>query len=318
MERVRALFAAEGAAAFPLAAWGALHDGTHCMGTWAAEGPSDWLYDQLFDLASLTKVILTTTWAMRLWERGILDLDRDLGRGFSPRHLLLHNSGLPAHKEYWVTASDPEEAWQQILSEPLEAAPGERTEYSCVGFMTLYHHLGELVGGGVDQDAEFAGLLRGWGFRWGSEVPADTIPTEGGLQGQTHDENSRFLGGMAGNAGLFGSITAVLRFLEAQTSGQLAKLETVAEWTRRQTPDSTRALGWDTKSLEGYTSAGQRFGPKSYGHTGFTGTCIWVDPDAGIAGVLLTNRVVYGRQNERIKEFRPKFFDALYEDLLAE
>jgi CubicO group peptidase (beta-lactamase class C family) len=134
------------------------------------------------------------------------------------------------------------------------------------------------------------------------------------IQGEVHDPLACFMGGVSGNAGLFATIGDVACFLrlmvnEGEFKGKrMIRKDTIRTWTKRAGPTSTRALGWDTKSEEG-SSAGTQFSMSSYGHTGFTGTGIWIDPERGIFGALLSNRVHPTAENEKIKEFRPRFYD---------
>ena len=137
------------------------------------------------------------------------------------------------------------------------------------------------------------------------------------IQGEVHDPNTFALGGVAGHAGLFSTVGDVARFLSAMlTSRFVANPETVTQFTSRQSATSTRGLGWDTKSPEG-SSAGSRFGPRSYGHTGYTGTSVWADPDSGRFAVLLTNRVHPTSENIKIRDVRPAFHDAVWQVLGA-
>jgi CubicO group peptidase (beta-lactamase class C family) len=134
-------------------------------------------------------------------------------------------------------------------------------------------------------------------------------PTEGGLQGVVHDPTARLLGGVAGHAGLFSTLGDLQIFMSGLLGGSIVRADTLEMFTRRASSQSSRALGWDTVS-EG-CSAGSKFGPRSFGHTGFTGTSIWVDPDRGVYAILLTNRVYPTADNVKIKEFRPRFHDAV-------
>ena len=275
--------------------------------------------ESLFDLASLTKVIATTTSAMLLWQDGALQLDQRVqelvpefkGEGKSAvtiRHLLTHESGLPAHRDFWKLA--PEDRWHAILAEPLESSPGAETRYSCVGFLALQQVLLSLTGERYE-DA--------WAwpfFRVVDQLELDVcfnpapdqkercVPTEGALQGVVHDENARSLGGMAANAGLFGTIKAVAAF------AQWVQAKRGPEWTSRQGLAS-RALGWDTNHRH-QASAGQLFSERSFGHTGFTGTSLWIDPDHDLFAVLLTNRVHPIRDNDRIRDFRLRFHEHVF------
>lgn len=292
--------------------------------------------ETVYDLASLTKVIVTNTSAMCLYQDGALILDQPvaevipefIGSGkqaVTIKNLLLHNSGLPAHRDFWKILGNAEDRWRAILAEPIEAVPGVRTHYSCVGFLVLQQVLLRLTGERYEEawTWPFHRIARGLGanlvFCPDSNLRSRIAPTEEidgvVLQGVVHDENSRSLGGIAGNAGLFGDVRSVARFARwILNNGEgLVEANIVREWTRRQAvadPLSTRGLGWDTKSVAG-SSAGDQFGPHSFGHTGFTGTSLWIDPDLKRFAVLLTNRVHPTRENVGIQAFRPLFHNLI-------
>jgi CubicO group peptidase (beta-lactamase class C family) len=132
------------------------------------------------------------------------------------------------------------------------------------------------------------------------------------IQGEVHDPTATVIGGVAGHAGLFSTLDDLVKYMTFLQKGGIVKLGTIREFTRRQDPKSTRALGWDTKSPEG-SSAGTKFGPRSFGHTGYTGTSVWCDPDRGLFAILLTNRVHPTSENTKIIPFRGRFHDAVWE-----
>lgn len=140
------------------------------------------------------------------------------------------------------------------------------------------------------------------------------------IQGEVHDETASMLGGVAGHAGLFSTAEDIAKVLQMLLQNgrfndrQLIKPETVMLFTRRQSDKSTRALGWDTKSETG-SSAGNLFGEDSYGHTGFTGTSVWTDPERKLFVVFLTNRVYPTRQNNKLSKVRPALHDAVFKAL---
>lgn len=292
----------------------------------------------VWDLASVTKVFATTSVAMLLAQDGSLDIDRPVRdyvprfslAGVTVRNLLRHDSGLIPHRAFDELSSDRADAWRRILGEPAVYPTGSEAQYSCVGFMVLFQGLTSVLGcDGPPEDPERGGrfeaflqdrLLTPVGARETCFNPSDAAtcaPTEvknGRLiHGEVHDENARFLGGVSGNAGLFAPIRDVALFgsLLVRSGEGVFDATLFAEWTRRQEPKSTRGLGWDTKGAEG-SSAGGRFGPRSFGHLGFTGTSLWVDPDAGMFAALLTNRVHPTRENLKHVEFRPRFHDLAY------
>lgn len=272
----------------------------------------------IYDLASLTKVLMTTLLALEAVQDGALGLNQmvkevlpEFHDGVTFRHLLLHNSGLPAHRLYPEIAESAQEAKELILREPLIRAPGTETEYSCIGFLVLYFALEAL---GYSSPRTWAKL--GAEFTFSPEpraAPTELLMNNGStlvLQGWVHDENARFLGGRAGNAGLFGDAATVARLAQfwlREGEGEIPHQQ-VKEWRSKATD---RALGWDIKSETG-SSAGSMFGPQSFGHTGFTGTSLLVDPEARIFAVLLTNRVHPSRDNLKIKDVRPRFHDAVF------
>ena len=138
------------------------------------------------------------------------------------------------------------------------------------------------------------------------------------IQGEVHDPNAMLLGGVAGHAGLFSTAGDLAVFLTMLLNGgrhadlQLIQPATVEKFTARVGEGSTRALGWDTKSAEG-SSAGTKFAMRSFGHTGYTGTCVWTDPERKMFGILLSNRVHPTSENLKITQVRPKFFNAVAE-----
>lgn len=333
--------------AFPGAAFGVLSHGEivamDAVGHFTYEDASPRVTaTTVYDLASLTKVVATTSTAMILQDRGILDLDMPLGDvlpGFvigkqpgSPkqlvtlRMLLAHSSGLPAYKRLFETAKTPYEMLRACLLMPLEAAPMERAVYSDIGFLLLGKAL-EVLGG--ESLADFCGreVFTPLGLgdtryciprEWWPLIPPTEIDNSFRhrvIQGEVNDENCAVLGGCAGHAGLFSSVPDLLGFARALLSPQkepsIFRPETVSLFsTRRVFPaGSSRALGWDTPSQP--SSSGRLFGPRSIGHLGFTGTSLWIDPDRELAVVLLTNRTWPDRSNQAIKRVRPAFHDAI-------
>ncbi|MGA2047120.1 MAG: serine hydrolase domain-containing protein [Terracidiphilus sp.] len=300
----------------------------------------------IYDIASLTKVVSTTAAAMLLYQRGLLDLETPLGEllpgfvvGRAPaeharhvklRHLLAHNSGLPGYAEFFRTAIAPSALYRGCLELPLEAEPGERAEYSDPGFILLGKALEvlthEYLAKWVHREV-FAPLeLSATGFCPAQHSRAAIPPTEEDvtlrhrrIQGEVQDENAWLLHGAAGHAGLFSNVADLLRFSaeilqSASRNGspgsRLFESETVEQFATKQAPaGSSRALGWDTPS-DG-SSSGHYFSSRSIGHLGFSGCSLWIDLDAEIAVVLLTNRTWPDRQSQLIREVRPAFHDAI-------
>ena len=295
--------------------------------------------DTIFDLASLTKVLATVPIAMQQVERGAIALDDPVRRHIpvwkdadradvTLRDLLSHCSGLAGHAplyEYCRTRADFKAA---ICSSPLVYAPRTRAVYSDLGFMLLGFVLES--DSALDQrfDAVRAQMAVAEDLQfhpprlWHSRIAPTEVDRGRGrlLVGEVHDENAWALGGVAAHAGLFGTAAAVgqcarhfLQVLAGRTGAfTRATLDTFI--TRRaDVPGSSRALGWDT--MLPTSSCGRRISPRAFGHTGFTGTSLWIDPERGVYVVLLTNRVHPTRGNEAIRQVRPAFHDAVLEAL---
>ena len=295
--------------------------------------------DTVFDLASLTKVIATTSLIVRLVGAKRLNWDTPLSErlegwsegarsGIQIRHLLDHSAGLAAHARLWETARGRREFEAAIASLPIERAPGVASVYSDLGFILLGLVIGDLLDRPLD-DA-FAMFTTELGLEEIRYRPPDgwlprTAPTEfdswrGRLAyGEVHDENAAALGGIAGHAGLFGTAPAVGRFarLVLRSFQEPTGLATPSQMhhvaTRTGVPGSSRALGWDTMLPS--SSCGTRMSPTAIGHTGFTGTSLWIDWERDRYVTLLTNRVHPTRKNDRIAALRPRVHDAVLDDL---
>ena len=268
----------------------------------------------IYDLASLTKVVATTTAIMILYDEGKIRLDDrviqyipEFGGGAKDnvtiRMLLEHRSGLPAGRDLWRLASTPEEARAAVISTPLFAAPGHYIEYSDLGAAMLGFVAEAISGERLDQFLEtrvFAPLsMTDTRFRPDASLRGRIAPTELNpprgypLRGEVHDENAYALGGVAGHAGLFSTASDLAVFAQMLLNGgsyngtRIVADSTVKLFTRRAA--GTRALGWDTCGGKG--SCGTYFSSTAYGHTGFTGTSLWIDPEREMFVVLLTNRV---------------------------
>lgn len=316
--------------------------------TYEAEAPPV-LPGTVYDLASLTKVLATTLACMRLFERGLLELDRPLAAwlpGFTAaapsdsrrgavtaRMLLDHSSGLPGYGRLFEQAADREAMIELALRQPLTADPGTRAEYSDIGFILLGHLLETLLGEGLDRYCrrEIHGPL---GMTETCFCPAPELrpqipPTEEDrelrrrvIQGEVQDENAWRMDGVAGHAGLFASVADVLAAAECLLAGgtsrsgaRLLESGTIELFAARslQPPGSSRALGWDTPSPA--SSAGNAFSARSIGHLGYAGTSLWIDLEARVAAVLLTNRTWPDRASGAIRALRPRFHDTLRAEL---
>lgn len=306
-----------------------------------------------YDVASITKVLATTTAAMLLYQRGVLDLDTPLGellpgfvvgrpseegaRHVTIRHLLAHSAGLPGYVELFRTATTPDAILRACLQLPLEAEPGTRAEYSDIGFILLGKALEVLTRESLATWLErevFRTLgLSTTGFNPAQSARALIPPSEEDIslrqrriQGEVQDEHAFRMRGIAGHAGLFSNVPDLLRFsrviLAAGYSGANTAADpffsrnTVERFAERQDPEgSSRALGWDTPSKD--SSAGHHFSQHSIGHLGYSGCSLWIDLDASLAVVLLTNRTWPDRKTQLIREVRPAFHDAIREALAS-
>ncbi len=263
-------------------------------------------FNTVYDLASLTKVICTATAARVLVSRGLLDLDVFVGEylpGYAPRitsrNLLLHDSGLPAYPELWRFPAS--EFWSRVYAVELEAPPGSRTCYSCLGFLVLQRVI-ESVSGLSFRDFVTSSVLQPFELSSSSfgSASANCAPTN--RRGVVHDPLAFMAGGAAGNAGLFSTIGDIARFAQLVLRGDSLF---DASWCRRQGLGD-RGLGWDIKSREG-SCLSSSWSSESFGHLGYTGTSLWIDPEAGRFAVLLSNRVHPTEENRKIVEFRPRF-----------
>ena len=298
--------------------------------------------ETVFDLASLTKVVATTTVVMGLVDAGAIRLEDRIGRWLpdwrgSDRatvtivDLLEHAGGLTAHLPFYRDHQGRAEFQHTICTLPLEYRPRAQSIYSDLGFMLLAFLAADAAGGDsvAEQFDKLANSLELGDLRY--RPPAAwrprTAPTELDrwrgrlLRGEVHDENGWALGGVAGHAGLFGTAPAVGRFAQAlldtlHGAPRLANPATLARFLRHSdVPGSSRALGWDTMLVT--SSCGHRLSPDAFGHTGFTGTSLWIDPSQDLYVALLTNRVHPTRTNEGILAVRPAVHDAVVEALVT-
>jgi CubicO group peptidase (beta-lactamase class C family) len=307
--------------------------------------------ETVYDVASITKVVATTAAAMLLFQQGVLDLDTPLGellpgfvvgrssgeraRHVKMHHLLAHNSGLPGYVEMFRTSTTPDALLRACLQQPLEAEPGARAEYSDIGFILLGKALEVLIRESlatwVDREVLRPLGMTATGFNPPSSLRPLIPPTEEDrefrqrrIQGEVQDEHAYLLRGVAGHAGLFSNVPDLLSFAGEILSSVRGSVDparpplfskaTVERFAELQGPDgSSRALGWDTPSKD--SSAGHHFSAHSIGHLGFSGCSLWIDLEASMAVVLLTNRTWPNRQSQLIREVRPAFHDAVREAL---
>ena len=281
---------------------------------WNTDSPGVSTDRTIYDLASLTKVVATTTAAMILFDEGKLSLDAkvaDFIPGFvgkwkdevTIRHLLTHRSGLPAGRDLWRIAQSPEAARQAVIETPLAFRPGLYFEYSDLGADMLGMVVEVAAGMPLDVFVRQR-VFEPLGMSDTFFLPPDSVhdrvaPTEVSpprgypLQGQVHDENAYALGGVAGHAGLFGTADDLAVFAQMMLDGgiyrgtRIISDSTVRLFTQRAA--GSRALGWEM--AEGRHGAGAYLSPSAYGHVGFTGTSLWIDPQRNMFVILLTNRV---------------------------
>jgi CubicO group peptidase (beta-lactamase class C family) len=327
----------------------------------------------LFDLASLTKVVATATMSMLLYERGLLDLDAPVAaivpefisaspetkqdlrrREVTLRMLLAHCSGLPAYERLFRKARTRDALLHAAVAMSLATDPGQRSEYSDLGFIILGVALERLANESLDRfcQREVFGPLGMTNTTYnpppeqrknipptanecGANTPvreeSKSQPSAGVkqnlafsqsstfrgriIQGEVHDENASVLGGIAGHAGLFATAEDVARFAHCILDGgpPILRPETVALFTRRESsPEGTsRALGWDTPSPP--SQSGKYLSSSSFGHLGYTGTSLWIDPERQLSITLLTNRTWPDCANDAIKQLRPALHDAVIE-----
>jgi CubicO group peptidase (beta-lactamase class C family) len=275
----------------------------------------------IFDLASISKVLGTTLGIMKLVDSRTISLDDHVSMYFpefasSPkdsiqiRHLLTHTSGLPAFRVYVDSLKSRPEIIQAILNEPLINPPGAEYLYSDLGMITAGLIIEKVTGKRQDDwlQETFYGPLAMIHTTYnpaqqGPDIlrripPAeiDTVYRHQRIQGTVHDERAYYMDGVAGHAGLFSTTADLAIFDQLLLNGghyagkTYLSEEVIATFIRRQPPHNRRALGFDMKLLEGFTTAGQLASEATYGHLGFTGTSLWIDPERQVAIILLTNR----------------------------
>jgi CubicO group peptidase (beta-lactamase class C family) len=309
--------------------------------------------DTIFDLASLTKPLATTLAIMKLVDQAQIGLDQPLSdlisdvplmdkKDLTPRLLLNHSAGFTDWKPFYLdlTAYEAKERKkvlrEQILKDPFTYSPGEECLYSDLGFMILEWIIEEASGMTMRRFVEQSfyqplSLQRTFLREDGLTLPfkkeifaatEDCPWRKKVIQGEVHDENAWAVGGYSGHAGLFGTAEEVYVLVNLLREHYLGKRddylkpETVRVFFTRQdiVKKSDWCLGWDTPSEED-SSSGKYFSRNSVGHTGFTGTSVWMDLDRDVVVILLTNRIHPTRNNEEIKTFRPKLHDMIMEEL---
>ncbi|HEV7993416.1 MAG TPA: serine hydrolase [Gemmatimonadaceae bacterium] len=292
----------------------------------------------LYDMASLTKVVATTTAAMILEDEGKLDVSRPVHSyvpeldapdkaGITVRQILTHRGGFeafaPLHRQFRGRA----EYLAQINARPLTSVPGTQMVYSDWDFILMQAVVERITG--TTLDAFVASRVFGPLAMSSARFTPDTADAvllrhvavtamdsvRGLIHGVVHDPNAWAMGGVAGHAGLFASARDLATFAQMMLNGgtyagtRIVKQQTLARWTAVQDPTSSRGLGWDTPSA--VSSAGRYFSPRSFGHTGFTGTSIWVDPERSLFVIILSNRVNSHGESTRHTQLRRDLADAV-------
>ncbi|HTZ33353.1 MAG TPA: glycoside hydrolase family 3 N-terminal domain-containing protein, partial [Methylomirabilota bacterium] len=323
----------------------------HAFGKLSYEGNSPAVrIDTMYDLASLTKVVVTTTLVEKLAEGDFgqpLNLDTPIERYLPEwlssgnqlewrhmvtiRHLMTHTSGLPPFKEYWRTSTGKQDTLNRIFVEPLEYEPGTKMIYSDLGIILMAEIIQRLTGKPLDvlaNESIFHPLgMKDTMYNPPKKLWPEIAPTEVDnqlrhrlVQGEVHDENAYSIGGVSGHAGVFSTAPDLSHFCQMLLNGgvyaheRILKRATIAEFTAPQPiSKNERTLGWVVPTAS--SSSGHYFSAHSYGHTGFTGTTIWIDPDRQLFVVLLTNRVNPTRENMKIAQVRPAVHDAIMKGL---
>lgn len=296
------------------------------------------LTNSIFDLASVSKVIATTTAAMICVDRRLFSLN-DPVKKYIPqfavngkdkitiKNLLLHNSGLSAYKQYYKMYNSAEGVLSDIYTTKLEYPIGTKTVYSDLGMITLGKIIEKVTKKKLDKfcrDEIFGPLgMNDTYYNPPEELYYRIVPTEVDnywrhrlLIGTVHDENAHLLGGVAGHAGLFSTTGDLAKLLQMLLQGgeyqgrRYIKASTVKYFITQNDKSSSRALGWDT-NYKFSSSPGKAFSESAYGHTGYTGTSVWTDPTKNMIIILLTNRVHPTRENNKLSKLRPVIHEAV-------
>jgi len=297
----------------------------------------------IFDLASVTKVIATTTATMLCYDRGLFKLDDKVVKylpkfgkqgkqNITIRNLLLHNSGFPPFKRFFLKYKTSSEVLADIYNTKLDYKTGLKMVYSDLGIITLGKIIEKVTKKTLDKfcaDEIFLPLgMTETFFNPPKEFKDRCAPTENDtywrhrlLIGEVHDEASSMLGGVSGHAGLFSTADDLSKLLQmllqkgSYQGKQFIISSTVDMFIKKQSQQSSRGIGWDTKDGVGFSSAGSLFSEFSYGHTGYTGTSVWTDPTKKLFVILLTNRVYPTRDNTKLIRLRPVIHDAIMKSL---
>ncbi len=301
-----------------------------------------------YDVASLTKVLVTTPVAMKLYQKKLIGLDHTVEQYFPQftgkgrekvtlRHLFTHSSGLPPYKRYFLDENftSEEDVINDILRTDLQFQPGTEYKYSDLGIILLGQVLEKAARSPLESMAR-RWVFKPFGMTHTSYNPAPSLraeiaPTEYDslyrkelVQGVVHDENTYLMGGVSSHAGVFSTAEDMGNYAQMLLNGgtylgrRYFDSSVIRAFSRRQNlpPGSDRALGWDTPSRNGKSSAGDYFSDTSFGHLGFTGTSLWIDPEEEIIVVLLTNRVHPTRTRGGMYSVRRQFHTEVMKALL--
>ncbi|HLR33499.1 MAG TPA: serine hydrolase, partial [Fodinibius sp.] len=303
----------------------------------------------IYDLASLTKIMSTTTAMMKLAGEGKISLDDKVSSYFPEfsvgqkqqitiRHLLLHNSGLPAFRIYVDELKTRRELVEAVKNEPLIYDPGTDYIYSDLGFILMGEIVKEVTGKRLDHymDQTFYNPLGMHHTRYNplkagkwilKNIPPtekDTIYRHKTVRAQVHDERAYYMDGVSGHAGLFSNGSDIAVFTQmllnkgSYGGRQYLKPSIVEEFTKRQSTLVNRGYGFDRKG-EKFSSAGTLTSEETFGHTGFTGTSFWIDPQRDLAIIILTNRTYPFRSyGKHISKIRATIADAVISSIVTE
>ncbi len=297
--------------------------------------------ESLFDLASVTKVIATTSAVMKLAEEKRISLDDKIVKYFPAfgqngkenitlYNLLVHNSGLQAWRKYYEFCDSPQCVLDSIFAAPLVYKTGDSTLYSDLGLITTGKVIEKVTGTTLSKyvDSVFFKPLgmKNTMYNPPMELWKRTVPTEVdsfwkktyvAVRGRVHDENAATLGGISGHAGLFSTASDLAKILTMELNygkyngKRYLDSATISKFIKQQNENSSRAIGWDTRST-GRSFSGQFTSPQTFLHTGFTGTSVVVDPSKKIIIIFLTNRVYPTRNTSKIARVRPAVHEAVY------
>ena len=300
--------------------------------------------ESIYDVASLTKVLSITPVVMKLVQKKMLSLNyslsdfypefkKDRKNNITIKHLLTHSSGLPPYIEYYKMGYESKEKIiNDIVNQELIYNPGEKYIYSDLGIILLTDIVEKITDLSLDQLSEkyfFKPLqMNDTYFNPKEKYKQKIVPTEYDdyfrnrlLQGEVHDENAYILNGVSGHAGLFSTSNDIAKmskmFLDNGVlyGRRLLKSKIINDFSKRQNDNYDRAIGWDTPSRNGKSSAGDYFSNRTYGHLGFTGTSMWIDSEKEIIVIILSNRVHPSRDKKGIYKFRREFHNSLLQNL---